>query len=87
MGDGLNEGFSIASPYYPTAWPEESALPGFRDTLYEYHAAVTELAKYIYSLIVEGLSLDAGYFEPFFEQQLGHVKLVYYYRPKDQESG
>jgi isopenicillin N synthase-like dioxygenase len=85
-GHGLNEGFSIASPYHPTAWPEESALPGFRDTLHVYHAAVTELAKYICSLIAEGLSLDTGYFGPFFERQLGYVKLAHYYRPKDQEN-
>lgn len=85
-GHGLNEGFSIAPPYHPTAWPEESMLPGFRDTLNEYHAAVTDLAKYICSLIAEGLSLDVGYFEPFFERQLAHVKLAHYYRPKDQEN-
>jgi isopenicillin N synthase-like dioxygenase len=59
-------------------------LPGFRDTLYEYHAAVTELANYICPLIAEGLSLDTGYFVPFFEKQLAYVKLAHYYRPKDQ---
>ena len=85
-GHGLNEGFSVAPPYHPTAWPEDSMLPGFRDTLNEYHAAVTELAKYICSLIAEGLSLDVGYFEPFFERQLAHVKLAHYYRPEDQEN-
>ena len=85
-GHGLNEGFSVAPPYHSTAWPEESALPGFQDTLDEYHAAVTELAKHICSLIAEGLDLDAGYFEPFFERQLAHVKLAHYYRPKDQEN-
>jgi isopenicillin N synthase-like dioxygenase len=81
-GYGHNEGFSFASPAFPTAWPSESQLSGFRQTMEEYYRAVTSIAQSIGCYLAVGLDLPKEYFDDFFEAQLAHVKLAHYYRPE-----
>jgi len=82
-GYGHNEGFSFAAAKHPTAWPDEALVQGFRETMVEYYQAVTSLAKQLGSYIAMGLGLSEHYFDDFFQDQLAHVKLAHYYRPKD----
>ncbi|KAG8824307.1 hypothetical protein FRC19_002077 [Serendipita sp. 401] len=83
-GHGHNEGFSFAALPHPTAWPSEDELPGFKDTMYDYYACVTELAKHIGRHLAIGLDLADNFFDPFFQNQLAHVKLAHYYRPEGE---
>jgi isopenicillin N synthase-like dioxygenase len=81
-GYGHNEGFSFAAAPSPTAWPDESLVSGFRETMVEYYDAVSSLAKELGSYIAIGLGLPESYFDDFFQDQLAHVKLAHYYRPQ-----
>jgi isopenicillin N synthase-like dioxygenase len=84
-GYGHNEGFSFAAAPNPTAWPEESLVPGFRETMVEYYNAVSSLAEELGRYIAIGLGLSEYYFDDFFQDQLAHVKLAHYYRPEGAE--
>jgi isopenicillin N synthase-like dioxygenase len=84
-GYGHNEGFSFAAAPNPTAWPEESLVPRFRETMVEYYNAVSSLATQLGRYIAIGLGLSEYYFDDFFQDQLAHVKLAHYYRPQGAE--
>ncbi|KAG8796475.1 hypothetical protein FRC17_007992 [Serendipita sp. 399] len=84
-GYGHNEGFSFAAPPNPTASPPEDQLPGFKDTMENYYACMTELARNIGRYLALGLGLADTFFDPFFQNQLAHVKLAHYYRPDGEK--
>lgn len=84
-GYGHNEGFSFTAPPNPTAWPSESLIQGFHDTMVEYYNAVSSLATQIGRYVAIGLGLPEDYFDDFFQGQLAHVKLAHYYRPQGVE--
>lgn len=84
-GYGHNEGYSVASSGYPTAWPAEQILPGFRATMEEYFTAVNRLAGVVSGYLALGLDLSPDFFGDFFHGQLAHIKLAHYYRPEHSQ--
>jgi isopenicillin N synthase-like dioxygenase len=83
MGYGHNEGFSFAAEPSPTAWPSSADLPEFKQIMQSYYNAVTDLAKLLGRFLALGLNLSEDYFDSFYKDQLAHVKLAHYYRPKE----
>lgn len=53
----------------PNQWPSESALPGFRTALTEYHDKVAQLSYNFVHLIEEAFGIAVGTFDHFFGRQ------------------
>lgn len=72
-------------------WPDEAAIPGFRQALETYLAAVSELAESFESLIAEALDLSPTALEGVFDRPQQHkLKLIKYPPPpaaSNDESG
>jgi isopenicillin N synthase-like dioxygenase len=49
----------------PNQWPDESVLPGFKNTYMEYFDAVHELSKSMFQLMALSLGLEKNYFDTF----------------------
>lgn len=49
----------------PNQWPEESMIPGFRETFIEYFMAVRQLSVSLFRILALGLKLDETYFDEF----------------------
>jgi len=49
----------------PNQWPDESVLPGFKDTYMEYFDAVHQLSKSMFQLMALSLGLEKSYFDAF----------------------
>ncbi|KAF8243386.1 Clavaminate synthase-like protein [Wilcoxina mikolae CBS 423.85] len=71
----------------PNQWPNEELIPGFRKTIEEYIARMTDLSTEFTSLIAEAIGLPTNAFERFFEgigesesgtQRQDKLKLVKY---------
>jgi isopenicillin N synthase-like dioxygenase len=62
-------------------WPEN--LPGFRETLLEYHATIEALGRKFLPLWAKSLDLPGNFFEPYFK--VPHVNLrLAHYPPQDE---
>ncbi|KAJ5730458.1 uncharacterized protein N7483_004966 [Penicillium malachiteum] len=72
-------------------WPDETSVPGFRNTLEEYLAEVSQLASSFTELIAEALDLPATALNQAFETPQQHkLKLIRYPTPPlshDSDSG
>lgn len=64
-------------------WPRN--LPGFRETLLEYHATIEALGKTFLPLWATSLDLPLDYFEPFFKVPHCNLRLAHY--PPQNEIG
>jgi isopenicillin N synthase-like dioxygenase len=64
-------------------WPEN--LPGFKETLLEYHAAIESLGRKFLPLWAVSLKLPPGYFDKFFLAP--HVTLQLLHYPPQKEVG
>ncbi|EKM54798.1 uncharacterized protein PHACADRAFT_258905, partial [Phanerochaete carnosa HHB-10118-sp] len=53
----------------PSQWPDESLLPGFRDTFVEYAQRLQKLSGELLGLIAEALELPPNAFARFFEPE------------------
>ncbi|KAJ6014789.1 Oxidoreductase 2OG-Fe(II) oxygenase family [Penicillium herquei] len=75
----------------PNQWPDETSVPGFRNTLEEYLAEVSQLASSFTELISEALDLPATALNQAFETPQQHkLKLIKYPPPPlshDSDSG
>ncbi|RDW57207.1 hypothetical protein BP5796_12657 [Coleophoma crateriformis] len=61
----------------PNQWP--SGLPGFRETMEEYHVAIHALAIKIFKLLSESLGVDyEGVFKSFTHDAANAVRLLHY---------
>ncbi|MFQ3613473.1 MAG: 2-oxoglutarate and iron-dependent oxygenase domain-containing protein [Cyanobacteriota bacterium] len=60
----------------PNKWPEN--LPGFRETLLTYQAAMHELADRIAQGFALALGVDRYFFRPFFQKPLTQLSLMHY---------
>ncbi|KAL4895289.1 hypothetical protein BDV59DRAFT_191801 [Aspergillus ambiguus] len=66
----------------PNQWPDERAIPGFRQVLESYLAAVAPLADEFQVLIAEALDLPPTALQPFFDVPSRHkMKLIKYPPP------
>jgi isopenicillin N synthase-like dioxygenase len=64
-------------------WPED--LPGFRETLSEYHAAIEKLGRQFLPLWATSLDMPIDFFEKFFEEP--HLTLSLLHYPPQKEVG
>jgi isopenicillin N synthase-like dioxygenase len=86
----LKEGFDIArdlpaddarvlarKPLHgPNVWPAD--LPGFRETIEAYYAALMTLAGQLMQAFALSLDLPQGYFEPLLDEAMGALRLLHY---------
>ncbi|MFO1039579.1 MAG: 2-oxoglutarate and iron-dependent oxygenase domain-containing protein [Geminicoccaceae bacterium] len=86
----LHEGFDLALDlpptdpdvqagvfgYGPNQWPSD--LPGFREALLAYHAAMIGFGRKIFGAFAIALDLDEGYFEPFITKPMAHMRVLHY---------
>jgi isopenicillin N synthase-like dioxygenase len=68
----------VTDPGYKpiNVWPEN--LPGFRETVTEYHAAIEKLARRFLPIWATSLNMPAGFFEPFFKNPHLTLSLLNY---------
>jgi isopenicillin N synthase-like dioxygenase len=57
-------------------WPDD--LPGFRETLEAYYAAMTELGGRIYGAVALSLGLAESYFATFYQEPLNTLRMIRY---------
>ncbi len=78
----LNEAFLIKGNsnlgFDDSQWLPDDALPGFRDTVERYAAAVNELALRLLPIYATALGLDAGFFAPGFEHPSWRLRMTRY---------
>lgn len=54
----------------PNQWPDEAALPGFRDTFTAYMTAMGAVSMRFTALVAEAIGLAASAFERYFERSI-----------------
>jgi isopenicillin N synthase-like dioxygenase len=57
-------------------WP--ASLPGFREQMLAYRAAVTELGDRLLSLLALSLELPRDWLKPFFDMPIGTLRIIKY---------
>lgn len=86
----LHEGFDLAldlSPddpdvragifgYGPNQWPE--GLPGFREALLDYHAAMLAFGAEIFTAFALALELPEDFFAPRIVKPMAHMRVLHY---------
>jgi isopenicillin N synthase-like dioxygenase len=86
----LHEGFDLALElpesdpdvqaglfgYGPNQWPDD--LPGFREALLAYHAAMRQFGKKIFAAFALALELDEDHFEPLIAKPMAHMRVLHY---------
>lgn len=89
---GVERGvISDPDPYYmalvgPNQWPPEAVIPGFRETVSDYFARLSELSRQILRVMSLALDLDELHFEQVFgEAPSPYLKLIRY--PQNPDSG
>ena len=60
----------------PNVWPAD--LPGFRDAIEAYRAALMRLAATLMEAFALSLCLDAGFFRPMTNEAMGALRLLHY---------
>lgn len=59
----------------PNQWPD---LPGFRDAVEAYRAAVVAVSERMHQVMAVGLGLDADYFDALPGEPMYHLRLIHY---------
>lgn len=86
----LHEGFDLALDlppddpdvaagvfgYGPNQWPE--GLPGFKEALLAYHAAMRQFGRRIFAAFALALELDEDHFEPLIGKPMAHMRVLHY---------
>ena len=62
----------------PNQWPDESNLPGFRDTIETYVKQMTDLARRLVSAIATSLGMPADGLDGYFEKPTTFLRLLHY---------
>jgi isopenicillin N synthase-like dioxygenase len=60
----------------PNVWPAD--LPGFRETIEQYYAALMALAGQLMQAFALSLHLPQSYFEPMLDEAMGALRLLHY---------
>ena len=60
----------------PNQWPED--LPGFREAVTAYRAAMTGFARRFNRLLAQALALPEAFFDPHFERPTTWLRLMHY---------
>ncbi|KAF9889349.1 hypothetical protein FE257_007459 [Aspergillus nanangensis] len=70
----------------PNQWPDETAIPGFRQALEDYLAAIDPLADAFQILIAEALDLPPKALQPYFDVPSRHKMKLIKYPPPPQST-
>jgi isopenicillin N synthase-like dioxygenase len=62
----------------PNQWLDEETLPGFRDSLTDYYAAIETLGHKMLAVYARALDLPADYFDPFFKDPMWTTRNAFY---------
>ncbi|XP_039155720.1 LOW QUALITY PROTEIN: 2-oxoglutarate-Fe(II) type oxidoreductase hxnY-like [Eucalyptus grandis] len=64
----------------PNVWPSEDILPGWRQTMQEYHSQALNVAKLVARVIAIALDLEADFFEKpeIFGEPIADLRLLHY---------
>jgi isopenicillin N synthase-like dioxygenase len=64
----------------PNVFPDEATLPGFKQCLEQYYAAVSQLGRHVATLLAEGLQLPPTFFTDnmFGPSSMSALKLLKY---------
>jgi isopenicillin N synthase-like dioxygenase len=62
----------------PNQWPDEALVPGYREKMLEYYAAIEALAFKMLPVYARVLDLPADYFEPLFTDPLWTTRNSFY---------
>jgi isopenicillin N synthase-like dioxygenase len=64
----------------PNVFPDEATLPGFKQCLEQYYAAVSQLGRHVATLLAEGLQLPSTFFtnNMFGPSSMSALKLLKY---------
>ncbi|CAN6541031.1 unnamed protein product [Malus baccata var. baccata] len=68
-------------PFYgPNVWPAPDVLPGWRETMEEYHRQCLEVAKSVARLVALALDLDIHFFDKpeMLDEAIATVRLLHY---------
>jgi isopenicillin N synthase-like dioxygenase len=82
------EALAEPDPYYmaligPNQWPRETELPGFRATVNDYFARLSELARQLLGIMSCSLGLDENHIQQVFgENPSPYLKLIRYPRTR-----
>ncbi len=63
-------------PRTPNIWPEE--LPGFRETVLAYYAAMDSLIARLLPIYARALDLEPAFFDDAFKQSMSTLRLTHY---------
>lgn len=69
----------------PNQWPDEAKVPGFRDTMLAYYAAIEDLGRRMLPVYARALDLPADYFDPFFDDPMWTTRNAWYPGSPDAE--
>ena len=86
----LHEGFDLALDlpaddpdvlagvfgYGPNQWPAD--LPGFKEALLAYHAALREFGRHVFGAFAVALDLGPTYFEQMITKPMAHMRVLHY---------
>lgn len=69
----------------PNPWPDETVLPGFRDTMLAYYDAAEALGRSLLPVYARALDLPADWFDPYFEDPMWTTRNGWYPGALDAE--
>ncbi len=59
-------------------WPSEQAIPGWRETMLSYHAAMSKLGLRVVRLLASSLNLPPNFFDSDFTKPMATLRLLHY---------
>lgn len=62
----------------PNQWPDEHQVPGFRQAVQAYEAALNQLARRVLSFMAQGLGLHARWFDACLQDPMPVLRLLHY---------
>ncbi|CDK25865.1 unnamed protein product [Kuraishia capsulata CBS 1993] len=76
----VKESFDMGAEFedYWNIWPDEKAIPGFREFLCRYHNENHEVAMRVLRAIALGMGLDESFFDAYHTEKNNQVRLLHY---------
>jgi isopenicillin N synthase-like dioxygenase len=62
----------------PNQWPAEQSLPHFRQAVLTYYDRMEELSHRVLTVLSGAMAISPGSLLPWFDDQLGQLRLLYY---------
>ena len=86
----LNEAFivkrDLKTSFCDNQWPDESVLPGFRDSVETYAATMEQLSKQLLPVFAAALDMAPDFFDAAFTSPAYRLRMTHYPPTKDQSA-